>query len=267
VRPFLVTGGTGTLGRKVVARLLDAGHEVRVVSRRVRRAGGPAPIRSMAVDLRRDGAGLDAAVAGVEAVIHCATAARGDVLTAGNLITAARRANVPHLVYISVVGVDRVPLGYYQAKLEVDRGLQQSGLEWAILRTTWFHDLVLRLCSASARLPVMIVPAATSVQPIDAGEVASRLVQLATAAPGGRVPDMGGPQVRGLWDLARAYLRASGRRRLVLPVRLPGAVFRGYRQGGHLALERAVGQVTFEEFLAGRFPATSSGAAPTSRRP
>jgi uncharacterized protein YbjT (DUF2867 family) len=87
-----------------------------------------------------------------------------------------------------------------------------------------------------------------------------RLVHCATTA--GRVPDLGGPQVRSARDLARAYLRASGRHRRVLP----GAVFRGYRQGGHLAPGRAVGRVTFEEFLAERLPAGRSGAAATSRR-
>jgi uncharacterized protein YbjT (DUF2867 family) len=265
MNPILVTGGTGTLGRLVAAQLLDAGHEVRVVSRRARPAGRLAPT-SMAVDLR-GGEGIDAAVAGVAAIIHCATSARGDVRAARNLIAAARRAGVPHLVYVSIVGVDRVPLRYYRAKLQVERLLQQSGLGWTILRTTQFHELVLRLAKAAARLPVMLVPAATSVQPIDAGEVAARLVELATtAAPAGRVPDLGGPQVRRARDLARAYLRASGRHRRVLPVRLPGAVFRGYRQGSHLTPARAVGRVTFEEFLAERLPAGRSGAAATSRR-
>jgi uncharacterized protein YbjT (DUF2867 family) len=78
--------------------------------------------------------------------------------------------------------------------------------------------------------------------------------------------NLGGPQVRSTQDLARAYLRASGRHRLVLPVRLPGPVFGGYRQGGHLAPERAVGRITFEEFLAERLPASRSGTTATSRR-
>ncbi len=264
MKPILVTGGTGTLGREVVARLLDAGQKVRVVSRRARPAGGPAPLTAMAVDLR-DGEGIDAAVTGVDAIVHCATMARADIRAARNLIAAARRASVPRLVYISIVGVDRVPLRYYRAKLEVEQLIEHSGLEWTILRTTQFHDLVLRLSKALARSPVMIVPARTSVQPIDAGEVAGRLVELATTARVGRVPDMGGPQVRSARDLARAYLRASGRHRLVLPVRLPGAVFRGYRQGGHLAPERPAGRVTFEEFLAERIPASRPGAAPMSR--
>lgn len=265
MKPILVTGGTGTLGREVVARLLDAGHEVRVVSRHARPANGPAPLTKMAVDLR-DGEGLDVAVAGVAAIIHCATSADGDVRAARNLIAAAGRAGVPRLVYISIVGVDRVPFRYYRAKLQVERLIQQSGLDWTILRTTQFHDLVLRVSKALASLPVMIVPAATSVQPIDTREVADRLVELATTAPARRVPDMGGPQVRSAQDLARAYLRVSGHHRLVLPVRLPGAAFRGYRQGGHLAPEQAVGRVTFEQFLTERAPANRSGTALPSER-
>jgi uncharacterized protein YbjT (DUF2867 family) len=97
---------------------------------------------------------------------------------------------------------------------------------------------------------VVPVPAATTFQPIDAAEVADQLARLATGIPAGRVPDMGGPHIRSAADLLRTYLRAAGRRRLVLPIRLPGATFAGYRRGGHLAPDRAVGRRTWEEFLA-----------------
>jgi uncharacterized protein YbjT (DUF2867 family) len=89
--------------------------------------------------------------------------------------------------------------------------------------------------------------------------VAGRLAELATGPAAGRVPDMGGPEVRAAADLARSYLEASGRHRRVLPVRLPGAAFAGYRRGGHLAPEHAVGRVTFTEFLAGRFGSEPDG--------
>jgi hypothetical protein len=69
------------------------------------------------------------------------------------------------------------------------------------------------------------------------------------------VPDMGGPEVRAAADLARRYLAASGRRRRVLQVRLPGAAFAGYRRGDHLARGHAAGRVTFDQFLAERFAA------------
>lgn len=255
--PILVSGGTGTLGRLVVRRLGATGRQVRVLSRRKRPVieGG---VAWRTGDLRR-GVGIDAAVAQVGTIVHCASSPRGDVEAARNLIEAARRQGRPHLVYISIVGVDRLPLGYYRSKLEVERLVQGSGLPHTILRSTQFHDLILSGCAALARPPIMLVPAGISFQPIDAGEVADRLVELATGSVFGRVPDFGGPQVLSTVELARAYLHATSRRRYVLPVRLPGAVSAGYRRGEHLAPDRAVGRVTFGDFLAERI--TFAGGA------
>jgi uncharacterized protein YbjT (DUF2867 family) len=257
--PILVTGGTGTLGRLVVQRLTP-GAQVRVLSR------GPAPPghdqAGWATGDLRAGRGVDAAVSGAAVIVHCATTlGKGDVQVARHLIGAARRAGSPHLVYISIVGVDRVPVGYYKSKLEAERLVEDSGLPWTMLRATQFHQLILRGCGLLARLPVLLVPAATSFQPIDADEVAARLAELATGPPAGRVPDMGGPEIRGAGDLARSYLEARGRHRLVLPVRLPGAAFAGYRSGYHLAPDQAVGRVTFAEFLTARFGSGIAGGA------
>ncbi|TGB14303.1 NAD(P)H-binding protein [Streptomyces sp. MZ04] len=240
---ILVTGGTGTLGRPVVERLSADGHDVRVLSRRS---------QPYAVDLR-EGTGLDAAMAGADVIVHCASTQRGgDEQAAGHLIEAARRAGVRHLVYISIVGVDRVPLGYYKTKLAVERRIEESGLGWTVLRTTQFHDLVLQILQGAAKFPVMPLPSGVSDQPIEVGEVAARLAELAAAPPAGRVEDMGGPEVRTLPDLARTYLRASGKRRPLMPLRLAGKTYREFRAGGHLAPEQAVGKGTFEEFLAAR---------------
>ncbi|WP_030706560.1 SDR family oxidoreductase [Streptomyces sp. NRRL F-2580] len=241
---ILVTGGTGTLGSQVVTRLRDAGHEVRVLSRH-------APDHP--VDLR-DGGGLDAATAGAEVVVHCASSPRGgDETAAGHLIEAARRAGtVRNVVYISIVGVDQVPYPYYQVKHKVERMLEESGLGWTVLRTTQFHDLVHGYFRAMAKLPVLLVPAGTRDQPISVDEVADRLAALAAAPPAGRVPDMGGPESRDMTDLARAYLRGTGRRRPVLPVRLPGKAFAAFRRGAHLTPAHAVGKATFEDFLSAR---------------
>jgi uncharacterized protein YbjT (DUF2867 family) len=249
---ILVTGSTGTLGRALVPRLAGAGHTVRSLSRRAAPPSA-APGAWATGDLRRD-VGLAAALDGVDVVVHCASAPRGDEAAARNLIAAARRAGTPHLLYISIAGIDQVPLGYYKAKLATERLIEDSGLPWTILRATQFHELILRLCETLARPPVMLVPAGFRFQPILAAEVADRLAGLAGQPPAGRVPDMGGPQVRGVRDLAASYLRASGRRRRVLPVSLPGRAFAGFRRGGNLAPGEATGTVTFEEFLAGRFP-------------
>ncbi|MFK4803274.1 SDR family oxidoreductase [Streptomyces sp. MPA0124] len=248
---ILVTGGTGTLGRLVTQRLRADGHDVRVLSRHS---------EPYAVDLREGGDGLETALAGVDTVVHCATTQRGgDERSAANLVAAARRAGVTHLVFISIVGVDRVPLGYYRTKLAAEKLVEESGLGWTVLRATQFHDLVVRVLGALAGLPVVVLPAHASDQPVEAAEVADRLAELARGGPAGRVADMGGPEVRTVESLARAYLGATGRRRAVVNVPLAGKTYHAFRAGGHLAPGHAVGRRTFEEYLTGRFGGGEGG--------
>ncbi|GES34242.1 NAD(P)H-binding protein [Streptomyces angustmyceticus] len=249
---ILVTGGTGTLGRALVDRLLGDGHDVRSLSRRPHTGTARPRPRSYAVDLR-DGTGLPEALAGVETVVHCAsTPSGGDTEAAGRLIAAARAAGVAHLVYISIVGVDLVPIRYYRTKLAVERLIEGSGLGWTVLRTTQLHDLVLRVIKAGTRSPVLPVPTGVRVQPVEVGEVADRLAELAAGGPAGRVADLGGPEVLDARDLVRATLAAGGRRRLLMPLWLPGASAAALRRGGNLTPEHADGRRTYAEFLAAR---------------
>ncbi|WP_158882521.1 SDR family oxidoreductase [Amycolatopsis anabasis] len=248
MEPILVTGGTGTLGRLVVQRLIGAGHAVRVLSRRPHAEDAP---HSWATGNLEDGTGIADAVSDVDTIVHCATTLGAkDVAATRNLVEAARRAGNPHLVYISIVGIDRLPFFYYRAKLDSERIIEESGLPWTILRTTQFHELLVKIFAIQRWLPVTLTLSGTDFQPVDAGEVADRLAELAVAEPAGRVPDMGGPEIRGARELARAHSRAAGRRRPVLPVRVPGAFFAAYRAGHHTTPEHADGKITFDEFLA-----------------
>src|SRR5213083_1641428 len=124
--PILVTGGTGTLGRRVVPRLRDAGYDVQVLSRRSRQ--GEDGIEFVSGDLAT-GEGIEAAVEGAEIIVHCAGSSKGDEDKTLNLVRAASRAGSPHLVYISVVGADRIPVvsgidramfGYFASKLAAE---------------------------------------------------------------------------------------------------------------------------------------------------
>jgi len=268
--PILVTGGTGTLGRLVVPRLRDAGREVRVLSRH-RREGGQG-VQLATGDLAT-GEGIDAAVEGTEVIVHCAGTTRGDEGKARHLVRAASRAGVRHLVHISVVGADRVPLasgidramfGYFGSKLAAERVVAGSGLPWSTLRATQFHDLLFLVVGQLARLPVVPVPAGFRFQPVDPGEVADRLVELALGGPAGLVPDLGGPRVYEIATLVRGYLRARGRHRPILPVRVPGAAAHAFRAGANLAPDRAVGRRTWEEFLADRLGPSLHGATATT---
>ena len=155
-----------------------------------------------------------------------------------------------HLVFISIVGVDRNPyFPYYRMKLEVERIVERSPVPGTILRATQFHGFVLRITQFLERLPVMMMPKDFLLQPIDVGEVADRLVELALSKPVGHAPDIGGPEVRTAAELARAYFAAAGRRRRVVEVPLPGKTARAFREGAQLCPEERYGKIRWEEFL------------------
>ncbi|HEY9615970.1 MAG TPA: hypothetical protein V6C64_03975, partial [Microcoleaceae cyanobacterium] len=154
-----------------------------------------------------------------------------------------------HIVYVSIVGVDRNPYPYYAMKLEVEQMIEQAAIPWSILRATQFHEFILTLIQALDRLPVMLIPKGFLLQPIQASEVADRLVELALAAPAGRVSDMGGPEIRTAAELARAYFKATGRRRSVVEVPIPGKIAQAFRTGAQLCPDQKYGKVGWELFL------------------
>jgi uncharacterized protein YbjT (DUF2867 family) len=252
----LITGGTGTLGRLVVPRLLGAGCKVRVLSRSTREPADG--VEYVTGDLAK-GQGIQAAVDGAEIIVHCAGTARGDEDKTRNLVRAASKAGAPHLVNISVVGADRVPVvsgvdramfGYFASKLACEHVVTDSGLPWTTLRATQFYDLIAKTARPMAKVPVIPVPSGVRFQPVDADEVAARLAELAVGAPAGLVPDLAGPRVYPMAELIRSYLRAYGKHRPMVSVRLPGRAARAIRNGANLAPDRAVGQRTWEDFLA-----------------
>ncbi len=238
----LVTGGTGTLGRATVPLLIAADHDVRVLSRR----SGPGLTTG---DLERR-QGLKRALDGVHTVLHLATSGGArDVRAAANLSKAAAEAGVHHLVFMSIVGVDGVPLPYYQAKLEAERQLVARGLGLTIQRATQFHDLVVQILRSQRPSPLLFVPD-IPLQPIDTSVVARRLVDLVDGEPAGRAPDLGGPRTERFTELARQWQEHIKRARPIVPVKVPGRTFTAYAKGEHVAPEGAVGDSpTFADYV------------------
>lgn len=255
---ILVTGGTGTLGQHVVARLSST-HDIRVLSRDDH--DNVEGVTYAKGDLST-GHGIDDAVDRIEIVIHCAGSAKGDHIKATSLTEAASRSGVKHIVYISVVGADEIPItsfvdrmmfGYYEAKLAAEQAIAGSGVPWTTLRATQFHDLILTTASGMAKLPIIPVPAGYRFQPIDVEQVASRLVQLALKPPAGRVPDLGGPTVYSMEDLVRSYLEASLKSRPIVRVRLPGKAAEAFREGANLTPNQSLEGKSWQAFLADHF--------------
>jgi uncharacterized protein YbjT (DUF2867 family) len=152
----------------LVERLRARGATPRVLSRK--------PGERRVVGDLATGDGLDADLASVRTVLHLASSPKSDADAAATLIDAARRAGTePHLIYISIVGIDRIPLPYYRAKLEVERLVEASGLPWTALRATQFPDLLVSLFGSLAK--------GVAFQPVDVHDVAERLVDLPAGSP------------------------------------------------------------------------------------
>src|SRR5215831_18613913 len=157
---ILVTGGAGHLGRLVVKHLSQAGYRVRGMSRRANPGEQWPGAEWKQADLVT-GAGLPRAVQGMDVVVHLAGKGNWQVDFEGTrrLVNAARQVGVSHLVFISVVGIDRVPWAGGKAKLASEDLISHSGIPWSILRATQFDygiDLLLQILT---KLPlVALVP-------------------------------------------------------------------------------------------------------------
>jgi uncharacterized protein YbjT (DUF2867 family) len=240
-----VAGGTGLLGRLVVAELARVGLEQATLA------------RSQGVDLTT-GAGLDAALTGADAVIDVSnvtttsrrTAVRFFAAATSTLLAGAARAGVGHVLTLSIVGADTVDLGYYLGKWRQEELLAAGPVPWTLLRATQFHEFPEQLLARVPPGPLVPVPVMDT-RPVAAREVAAHLVDLVQLQPAGVATPMAGPERLAMTDMVRRVLAARGRRALVVPLRLPGRTGRALAGGGLVPDEPFVhGRTTFAEHLA-----------------
>lgn len=240
-----IAGGTGVIGAPTAQAVRNAGHEAVVLS------------RSHGVDLE-GGTGLGAALEGVDAVIDTANVSTlsADAATAfftaatGNLIAAAERAGVGHLVLLSIVGIDRMPFDYYAGKIAQEKIVEASPVPWTILRATQFHEFAAQMFDRGKFGPLHLAPRART-QPIAAAEVGERLATLAVGEPQGRARDLAGPREEALDAMVKTYARAQGHRGWVPSISIPTKQMKSMRAG--LALpgpDADLGHQTFEEWVA-----------------
>ena len=233
--------------------LRERGDEVRVLSRR--------PGRGTHVgDLAR-GTGVADALEGVDRVVHAATdspTGRADLRQTENLLFAAR--SVAHLLYVSIVGIDRMPYGYYAHKLACEQAIEGGTAPYTILRATQFYELLERGLRAVGRLPLAPLPLDWQVQPVAAAEVAQRVADLVVGEPVGHADDFAGPEVLDLRrvrrDVARPASPAAGRRGIPVPGRLSAVL----RRGANTAPGRADGRQTWGQFVHAQTNHTPQGA-------
>jgi uncharacterized protein YbjT (DUF2867 family) len=245
-----VVGGTGNIGRRTATALTRNGHEVRVLSRK-------AP--NYPIDLTT-GEGLGKALKGREVVVDASNGppsrkARA-VLVDGSrrLLEAEREAGVGHHVCVSIVGIEDVPMTYYNMKLEQEHVVEEGGVPWTIVRATQVHDLIANMLAYTGRMRVR--PAAKVLfQPVSADEVAEVVAAAATAAPKQGRTTVAGPEVHDVRELGRMWRETTGRRALEIPIVTPGKVGKALRDGGLTLADPDVrGQQTFAQWLQAQQP-------------
>lgn len=247
---ILITGGTGNLGREVV-RLAARQHAIRILSRRAHSAVDS--LEWVQGDIA-SGVGVQEAVTGVDAIVHLASDPRSaavvDIEGTRHLVNASREARVGHFFYISIVGIDDIPLRYYKSKLEAEKVIESSGVSYSILRATQFHSLLDLMVTGAARFPLLMpLPKNFQFQGVAEAEVAQRLVQCLEKGPQGRLPDFGGPQVQSLGEIAQIWMEAKGVHKRLIHLPLPGSVAAAFRAGKNTTPQEMRGTMTWAQWL------------------
>ena len=199
-------------------------------------------------DIERRDEALEAATRGCEVVIHCAsnlpTAEATDVVGTANLLWAAESAGVGHFLYVSIVGIEGVPLPYYGAKVAAEQAVMSSSVPWTILRTTQFHELLSEWLTMAATGGPALLAAGARFRPVATSEVAERIVELVDAGASGRVRDLGGPEVLSVEELAERHAATSGVR-AEIGVAAPGTAAAAFLAGAQVGEDCDVGRIAF----------------------
>ena len=239
----------------MVRLLRQSGHRARILSRDPR-----GHVDAVHGDLGT-GEGIAKALAGMEVVVHAASATRSmravravDVEGTRRMLAMCRDAGIQHVAFVSIVGIDKVSYPYYRAKLAAEGVVREGVVPWSIIRATQFHSFMEMTLALFSRLPgVTAIPYGWQFQPVDEREVAQRVYDVALGKPSAALPDFGGPEVRDYRSIAQAWLaaRRSKRRLVNLPVPLKGS--RQVAAGNLTCPDHRDGTLTFDQYLHERY--------------
>lgn len=222
-----ILGGKGVAGSAVAAELEARGHDVVVLSRRTGFDVTDASASATALT------GVDALVDTLNPSKTTESATRA-LLVDGLRATldAAAAAGVRHVVSLSIVGIDDLPLGYYRVKLEQEALVQAGPIPGTVVRATQFPELFDQAWNATARLGVIPAPRGP-VAPIETRDVAVVIADAVEAGPpaaGARV-QVRGAEIVDLRDYAKRWKQAHGSRRPILPLPAIGGALKAIARG------------------------------------
>jgi len=242
---FLVIGGSGLIGAKVVAQLKQKGHQVIAAS------------PSTGINTLT-GEGLAEAMENTDSVIDLSNSPSFEdnavmefFQTSGqNLLAAEINAGVKHHVVLSIVGVDAMQnIGYMRAKTVQENLVRQSGVPYTIIRSTQFFEFIGGIINKATQGNEVHI-SDVQFQPIAADEVASFVVKYALAAPVNSKVEIAGPERFYMYKVVERYMQAFKDSRKIIADGKP-EYFGGEVNPTALVPEgkAEVGTINFEEWL------------------
>ena len=226
----LVAGGSGFLGRHVLAELIARGHEVTALDRGRRPA--PPGVRRIAVDLATEDVPAEA-LAGVGAIVNLVGIKRAagehtfeavHVQATRKLVDAARAAGVRRFIHVSVVGSrPDATSAYHDTKWRAEALVRESGLLATILRPGVIYgrgdDMISHLVRMIRCAPVFpIVGRGSSLlQPVDVRDVAAVAASALERPSAAGMYDVVGPERLPLRQVVRTVAEGLGLPLAILP--------------------------------------------------
>ncbi len=233
---ILIAGASGRLGGLVARQLLLDGKQVRAMSRTPSSLSELTAMDADAVvgDLR-DPQSLTAACQGIDAIFTATHAFNGsgsnspravDDVGNRNLIDAARKAHVRHVVFTSILGArPDHPVSMYRYKYAAEQYLRASGLSYTILRPAPFMETWVEILGRSIITHGKAMVFGKGDNPINFVAVRD-VARFAVMALGdskacNRIIEIGGPENITQVQFVRLIEEASGRESRVQHIRLP----------------------------------------------
>lgn len=263
MKRILVTGGDGFLGRKIVEALSDEQATVRIMSRKPKPEALKGQLEWAQADVTT-GEGVVEALSDVDTIVNCmssplANTYETDVAGTRDFLTQAKQLGIQYLVHISITGIDRIVLPYYQYKLAAELVAIESGIPCLVTRIGQFHYFVDYLLSPLKEVEAdeVAIPVDVQFQPISMRDVAKHLTPyIMDGEVVGRLPDFGGPEVLNLKKLAADWLKAQGKNCTIRPAtegdnHLPffDNFGNGFINGYNTSPQQRIGEITWQTYL------------------
>lgn len=242
---ILITGGTGTLGKRL-CQLLDSQKTSYTIGTR-KESNDP---RMVTMDLIHN-TGLREAVAGKELIFHLATDMKKDTKITQNLLKALGGQSKVHLVYISIVGIEDIPFSYYRKKLASENAIKHSGIPFTIVRATQFHEFAHSIITNLLKYRIGILPKKIVLQTIDVSLVAKELVNVSQKPPENKTYELGGAEILNLGQMAAIWLKVTGKRRWILNIPILGKLGKALRYGSLTTRYSKPKSSRYQQWLAG----------------